>query len=619
MAVTTGNSRAETADWERRFRAHAIMLSAIAIDRPDVGLVTSNESGLAQLHRWDTRSDTLTPLTSEPGGRMMGKLSPDGRWACYLRDEHGNEIGHWVALSMDGGAEVDLTPGLAPYASEEFVFSRLGGRVAFATVSDDQFAIRVGELEEDGHLPDLRAIHHSASAIETLGLSADGRTLAASSAHRSAGLEYSILTFNVDSGDPGPELWDGAGTSVRVFAFAPGRDDHRLLATTNATGAERALVWDTASGARQDLPAGAPDGDILALDWSPDGRQVLLCQIRQAAQRLLLWDLASDVVRALEHPEGALLGYLRTQASYFRPDGAEIVCRLEDFAEPRRLIGLDPTTGRQTRTILAGGDVPPGRPLKSVTFPSGDGTTIQAWLGVPDGEPPFAVVLETHGGPTAATFANFNPQAQAFLDLGFAYLSVNYRGSTTFGREFEHAIWGRLGDLEIEDMAAAREWLIANGVGKADQILLTGWSYGGYLTLLGLGRQPELWAGGLAGVVVADWEMNYEDSSDILRAYQRMLFGGGPEERLEAYRKGSPLTYVDSVRAPLLIIQGRNDTRTPARPAARYVERLEERGHPVEIDWFDAGHMGGATDDEMAVAQMGRMLEFARRIVDPAT
>jgi dipeptidyl aminopeptidase/acylaminoacyl peptidase len=168
-------------------------------------------------------------------------------------------------------------------------------------------------------------------------------------------------------------------------------------------------------------------------------------------------------------------------------------------------------------------------------------------------------------------------------------------------------------------MAAAREWLIASGTARPDKILLTGWSYGGYLTLLGLGRQPDLWAGGLAGVVVADWEMNYEDSSDILRAYQRMLFGGGPEERREAFRTGSPLTYVDDVRAPLLIIQGRNDTRTPARPAARYVERLQERGHPVEIDWFDAGHMGGASDDELAVAQMGRMLEFARRVVEEVT
>ena len=212
-----------------------------------------------------------------------------------------------------------------------------------------------------------------------------------------------------------------------------------------------------------------------------------------------------------------------------------------------------------------------------MSFPSTDGTPLQAWLGVPDGEPPYPVVLETHGGPTAATSSNFHPAAQAFLDEGFAVLSLNYRGSTTFGREFEQAIWGRLGELEIEDMAAAHRWLDRLGIAIPDRILLTGWSYGGYLTLLGLGRQPELWAGGMAGVAIADWAMNYEDSSDLLRAYERMLFGGDPDDRGDAMRSGSPMTYVDAVRAPVLIIQGRNDTRTPARSVERYVERLRSR------------------------------------------
>jgi dipeptidyl aminopeptidase/acylaminoacyl peptidase len=312
-----------------------------------------------------------------------------------------------------------------------------------------------------------------------------------------------------------------------------------------------------------------------------------------------------------------VLSYLRFMASYFRPDGGEIVCRWEDFGQPRRLIGLDPKTGRQTRTILASGEVPPGHAFRSVSFPTTDGTAhLQAWLGVPAGDGPYPVILETHGGPTAATFPNFNAQAQAFIDAGYAFLSLNYRGSTTFGREFEHAIWGRLGELEIEDMAAARTWLIDNNVAIPDRILLTGWSYGGFLTLLGLGRQPDLWAGGMAGVAIADWTMNYEDSSDLLRSYQRMLFNGGPEERGEAMRTGSPLTYVDDVRAPVLIIQGRNDTRTPARPIERYVERLEARGHPIEIEWFDAGHMGG--DDELSIHQQALMLDFASRVLAAA-
>ena len=614
MSLTTPDPPVATGPrWEERFRASTILMSAIAIDAPGVGLVTSNASGAPQLCRWNTSTGELTQLTFDPSGRIVGRLTPDGRWVLWLRDAGGNEIGHWVAVPSGGGEAIDLSPRLAPYASEDIAFSRYGGRIAFITASDDRLAVRVAVISDDGRVGELQTVHHSVAALMTLAVSADGTLVAFGSAHRSTGLECSLLTADTVRGDPGLELWDGEGTSIVVHAFAPGRDDHRLLATTNASGRERTFIWDAASGERRDLPADAPDGDVVPLDWSPDGREVLLCRIDQGDQRLLIWEVEADGIRVLDHPVGAVLGYVRVQSSYFRPDGAEIVCRWEDFAQPRRLIGLDPATGRQTRTILSSGDVPPGRALRSVTFPSADGTQLQAWLGVPDGDPPFPLVLETHGGPTAATFANFHPQAQAFLDEGFAFLSLNYRGSTTFGREFEQSIWGRLGELEIQDMAAARAWLIENGIAIPDQILLTGWSYGGFLTLLGLGRQPELWAGGMAGIAIADWAMNYEDSSDLLRAYQRMLFGGDPAEKAEAMRVGSPMTYVDDVRAPVLILQGRNDTRTPARPVERYVERLEARGHPVQIEWFDAGHMGG--DDELSIRHQHFMVDFARRVL----
>ena len=614
MALTRSDPPTATGPrWEERFRASAILLSAIAIDAPDVGLVTSNASGAPQLCRWNTATGELTQLTFDKGGRIVGRLTPDGRWVIWLRDTGGNEIGHWVAMPIDGGEPIDLSPQLAPYASDDVAFSRYGGRIAFTTASDDRFVVRVAVIDDEGRVGELQTVHHSAAALQSLAVSADGSRVAFGSAHRSTGLEFSLLTADTVRGDPGPELWDGPGTSIEVLAFAPGHDDHRLVATTNASGRERAFVWDAVSGERRDLPAGAPGGDILALDWSPDGREVLVCRIDQGEQRLLVWDLEADAIRALDHPTGAVLGYVRIMASYYRPDGAEIVCRWEDFGQPRRLIGLDPVTGRQTRTILAAGEVPAGRSLRSVSFPSADGTPLQAWLGVPDGDPPYPLILETHGGPTAATFATFHPQAQAFLDEGFAFLSLNYRGSTTFGREFEHAIWGRLGELEIQDMAAARTWLIENGIAIPDQILLTGWSYGGYLTLLGLGRQPDLWAGGMAGIAIADWAMNYEDSSDLLRAYQRMLFGGDPDEKAEAMRAGSPLTYVDDVRAPVLILQGRNDTRTPARPIERYVERLEARGHDVAIEWFEAGHLGG--DDELSIRHQHLMVDFAKRVL----
>jgi hypothetical protein len=114
-------------DWERRFRAPAILFSSIAIDAPEVGLVASNATGVPQLYRWDTVANALIQLTFEPDGRMLGRLSPDGRWVAWLADTGGNEIGHWVLIPSRGGDPVDMTPNLAPYASEEIAFSRFGG------------------------------------------------------------------------------------------------------------------------------------------------------------------------------------------------------------------------------------------------------------------------------------------------------------------------------------------------------------------------------------------------------------------------------------------------------------------------------------------------------------
>ena len=197
--------------------------------------------------------------------------------------------------------------------------------------------------------------------------------------------------------------------------------------------------------------------------------------------------------------------------------------------------------------------------------------------------------------------------------LCFAFLTINYRGSTTFGREFQEKIWGHPGHWEVQDMAAARDWLVQGGLAHPDQILLTGWSYGGYLTLWGLGQRPDLWAGGMAGVAVADWRAMYEDSAETLRGYQVALFGGAPQEKPEQYAASSPITYAENVRAPVLIIQGRNDTRTPARPVEMYEQRLKALGKSVEVHWFDAGHMGAGVEQDIQHQEL--MLRFAYRVL----
>lgn len=197
-------------------------------------------------------------------------------------------------------------------------------------------------------------------------------------------------------------------------------------------------------------------------------------------------------------------------------------------------------------------------------------------------------------------------------------------------------------------MAGAHAYLVERGVAKPDQILLTGGSYGGYLTLQGLGVRPELWAGGMGVVAIAgecgvhaltqsrsalavsfvalltrkcrqplgwhtDWAMMYEDEADTLRGYQRALFGGSPEEMPEAHAKSSPITYVDDVAAPLLVIQGSNDTRCPPRPMEAYEARMKAAGKQIEVQWFEAGH--GSGDIALNIKQQESMMLFALQVL----
>jgi dipeptidyl aminopeptidase/acylaminoacyl peptidase len=107
--------------------------------------------------------------------------------------------------------------------------------------------------------------------------------------------------------------------------------------------------------------------------------------------------------------------------------------------------------------------------------------------------------------------------------------------------------------------------------------------------------------------------MQYEDSADTLKGYQRALFGGTPQEKPEQYAASSPITYAYQVQAPVLIIQGRNDTRTPARPVEQYETKLKQLGKQVEVHWFEAGHSGAGV--EQAIRHQELMLRFAGRVL----
>lgn len=601
------------AAWKECYRLPVTYNMQIARADASRGLVNSTLSGRSQLYAWHVPTGELRCLTEKRDGVWFGLLSPDGRWVYYLDDRQGDEIGHLVRVPYEGGIPEDLTPDLAPYAVpfESDVFglslSQDGTTLGFSTATADGFHFYLMAAGEAGNTNTPRHVYRAEKLFVGPRVSAGGELAVLASTETGVGMQYSLLAFDTASGQLIGRLQDAA-SSILPVQFSTCAGELRLLAMTSATGYYRPLLWNPRTGERLDLPLPELDGDVFPCDWSADGRRILLKQFSRAVPRLFVYDLERGAVLRLEHPP-----YGELSNACFGPEGT-IAAICEDPTQPAHIVALDDTTGDLRRVLLAAAAAPLRYPLHSVTFPSSDGQLIQAWLGVPVGAGPFPTILHVHGGPDIVATGGYWDGAQAMLDHGFAFLSVNYRGSVSFGRAFQEQIWGDIGHWEVEDMVAARTWLVDQGIAHPRQIFLKGMSYGGYLTLLALGTHPDLWAGGMAGVAIADCVINWEDEAATLKAYDVTLFKGTPAEQPDLYRRASPLTYAQQVQAPILIIQGRNDTRCPPRQIEVYEAKMKALGKDIEVHWFDAGHV--STDVEQRIADQERNMRFVYRVLD---
>lgn len=608
---------ADSAPWRQRFKADYIFYSYIAPQMPDKGIILGKiKSPTIQLFAWDVATGKLRQLTDEAKGINYGWLTPSASHFLYLQDKDGSEFGHLVRFPYEGGEAENITPTLDPFTLRGMYICRSGRRLAFTAVNDNGYQLYTLDFTPDGKTTPPQRIYQTQDETWESIISYDGELIAAKSSARAKGKRnYSILIFNA-KGEQIAELWDGDEHSTQPFAFSPVANDFRLLATTTRSGFTRPLIWHPQTNERHDIELPNMLGDVMPLDWSPDGTQLLLSHILHTKTTLHLYDLASQKLVPLAHPLGIYQGAPpftgRSSATYFHPTG-DILAQWSDGSTPPQLILLDKKSGAQKTAVLNISQMPTGQPKRSITFPSSDGTEIQGWLCTPEGDGPFPTILNIHGGPHMSASGSFDPYSQIWVDHGFAFFSINYRGSTGFGHQFQHQIVKNVGHWEVEDIVAAREWLVSSGVAKADSIILAGASYGGYLTTLTLAKYNTLWAGGITFVSIVDWALNYEDCSEAIRGLARSLFGGTPDELPEAYKTRSPSHYVDQIQAPLLVHQAKNDSRAAPRQMEQFAAKMEALGKPLEIVWYDDGHGGFNTDFFMT--HLSNELRFAYKIL----
>lgn len=243
-------------------------------------------------------------------------------------------------------------------------------------------------------------------------------------------------------------------------------------------------------------------------------------------------------------------------------------------------------------------DEAPLATMRPVTLRSRDGLDLVSYLTRPrqhDPSAPGPMVLMVHGGPWARDLFGFNLTHQWLANRGYGVLSVNFRGSTGFGKAFVNAGDGEWGRRMDDDLLDAVAWSIEAKIADPKRIAIMGGSYGGYATLAALTRNPEVYACGVDVVGPANLETLMRSTPAYWETLKPQLFKaiGDPdtEAGLALARERSPVLVADRIRRPLLIAQGANDPRVKRAESDQMVDAMRANGIPVTYLLFpDEGH-----------------------------
>lgn len=253
---------------------------------------------------------------------------------------------------------------------------------------------------------------------------------------------------------------------------------------------------------------------------------------------------------------------------------------------------------------------------ESVVIKSRDGLNLVSYLTKAKDNSLRALVLTVHGGPWSRDDLRFDPEHQWLANRGYNALSVNFRGSTGFGKDFINKADMQWSKTMHDDLIDACEWALAQGLCDRDKIIIMGGSYGGYATLAALTTTPDYFAAGVDIVGPSNLFTLLESTPVYWESFKTTLYRRVGDPRTEEGRKilaeNSPLTHVEKIKKPLLIIQGANDQRVKQAEADQIVNAMRAKKIPVDYVLFpDEGH--GTRKPENTMAQYAIIESFLNK------
>src|SRR5215472_16896943 len=533
--------------------------------------------------------------------------SPDGKWIAYQQDLDGNELCDVFVVASDGGDPVNLTN--TPNVREESPRWSPDAR-AIALNIKDKTATSYDLATLDFATRQVRNLTHERDANRSwasVAWSADGRTLYATR-YEISFQDSDVYAVDVATGKL-TNLTPHTGKVV-TFASALSPAGKTLLVTSNEHGgyqnvalldiATHKLRW--ATDTRWEASAG---------DFSPDGSSFTYTLNADGLVDAYLVDSAT--LKAKKIPTGGGVNDFAGNPSSFSPSGAKLLLSHQSSVQPTDFWVYDVASGhleRLTRSAIASVVTAPMPESQVVHYRSFDGKLISALLWVPvnlkrDGSNP-AIVLP-HGGPTGQTDDRWSPLVAALVSSGYVCIAPNVRGSTGYGLAFQKANYQDLGGGDLQDEVYASRFLQATGYVNSKKIGITGGSYGGFMTLMALGRTPDEWAAGVELFGIINWMTMLQHEDPQLQQYEKSLLGDPVKDR-RAYDAASPITYLHSAKAPLLVLQGDNDPRVPREEAEQVVDILTKDGKSVAVHYYaNEGH---------GFAKRENRIDAARRTVE---
>lgn len=549
-------------------------------------LITTDATGTFNVYAQPVTGGEPRPLTTSDNDSFMGvSYFPQDDRFLYSADQGGNELNHLYVQELDGSV-TDLTPG-------ERVKASFGGW------SGDRSHFFVTTNERDPRFIDLyryatdgyeRELWFENEGYFVSDVSPEGRYIAL--AKLNSNDDSDVFVHDRETGVLTHVTPHEGAVQHGVASFSP--DSATLYYRTNAHG-EFSQVWSYDLATSERAPAVQADWDVMSLNFSESGRYRITAINADAQTEVTILDTRSG--EELELPD---LGAGDLSGVGFSRSEQKMAFYLNSDSSPSNLFVIDLESGSEpvqlTRSLSS--QIDPDDLVESevVRFASFDGLEIPGNLYRPhDASPqnPVPVMINMHGGPGGQSRKGYNATNQHLVNHGYAIFSVNNRGSSGYGKTFNHLDDKKHGEVDLQDCVWARKYLETLDWVDGDRIGIMGGSYGGYLVAAALAFEPEVFDVGIDIFGVTNWLRTLQSIPPWWTAQRQSLYDelGDPATDEERLRRISPLFHAENIQRPLLVIQGANDPRVLQAESDELVEAVRKNGVPVEYVVFDdEGH-----------------------------